>query len=72
MPCIPKKMSREEQRFEVKIFKLLADKIVKFILKSSPVQATHVGCHLYDRKMDNVDPDHIQERPGIHREALLF
>ena len=35
---------------------------MKFILRSSPVYATHAGCHLYDHKMDSVDPDYIRER----------
>ncbi|UCC11963.1 MAG: DUF885 domain-containing protein [candidate division WOR-3 bacterium] len=54
----------------MKTFKHLADKIVKFILRSSPVQATHVGCHLYDHELDTVDLDSILERHGQRKDFL--
>ncbi len=57
-------------RFRSKTFEHLADKIVKFILRSSPVQATHVGCHLYDHELDNVDPDSIRERKEQRKDFL--
>ena len=56
--------------YSVNTFSRLADRIARFILRSSPVYASHVGCHRYDHKMDNVEPGYIRERNGRRREFV--
>jgi uncharacterized protein (DUF885 family) len=51
-------------------FEIQAEEILDFLWRTSPVEATFTGIHDYDHKLDNLDPDFLEEKNNKTRAYL--